>query len=43
MFAQVNEYTKNLAPTAFERFEELANKKYFVNLKKLIEKIICFD
>ena len=37
------EYTKNLAPTAFERFEELANKKYFVNLKKLIEKIICFD
>lgn len=37
------EYTKNLAPTAFERFEELANKKYFANLKKLIEKIICFD
>lgn len=37
------EHTKNLAPTAFARFEELTGKKYFANLKKLIEKIICFD
>lgn len=37
------EYTKTLAPIAFQRFCVLSEKEYYRNLNKLIEKIICFD
>ncbi len=37
------EHTKNLAPKTFERFRTLCNDGYFLNLNKIVEKIVCFE
>lgn len=37
------EYVKNLAPQTFERFSTLCNDGYFLNLNKIVEKIVCFE